>query len=684
MATITSVTKYFPTAKEGFTTTLASTVSSGAATVPLNSVTGYTNGDVVCMTVDPGNASKQVFTGTVDTAGVQITGVVWTEGTNVQHTAGATVVDYVSATHMSIVSKGILQFATQAGALTNAAVRAALNLDAGTSTGWTVLGYTLNTVTYNGNHSYTCVFNGNDLTSTISAGMRLRFTRTVAASTQCTSLNGTTQYYSKSSPAGMTFTDDFTVSAWVKASSYSGSDQIIASRYNGTSGWALYLTATTGTLTLIGFNGGSSNISYVRSYQSVPLGRWVHVAAQLDMSAFTATTTTSYIMFDGIDVPASVGRGGTNPTALVQAGNLEIGSQNGGSQPFAGKIAQIAIYSAKVTQATVTASVNQTLSGSETSLISAYSFNNTINDLNTGNANNLTANGSAVATNADSPFGGQAGGTINSTLDYGIIHSVTFSTNTTVVVQVPEGNTIPTSGGVSAVSYAIGKTAYGFPTQRSKWSLLSIVNSTYSQNPAVDGTWYNVGSHNLNLPIGEWRCSYQSAPYSTASGGGVILYQTISSGSSSESNIEFTTEYYQANTIASAVPRYVQRPLSLSAMTVYYLNLKATGGGTMVIQNRESSPAIFEAENAYIQANDVGINMNQSDQTKIAVLITRMDDLKEDVKEVKQLVGDKIATKEYVDDRINPLKKLVYWMLGLLGLVLIALITVVVGLAVKQ
>lgn len=116
MANVTSVTKFFPVAKEGFTTTAASSIGSGAATVPLNSVTGYTNGDTVVMVIDPGDATKkQAFTGVVDTSGVQITGVVWTEGTNTTHAAGATVVDYVAATHMSMVTKGLLVEHNQAG-----------------------------------------------------------------------------------------------------------------------------------------------------------------------------------------------------------------------------------------------------------------------------------------------------------------------------------------------------------------------------------------------------------------------------------------------------------------------------------------------------------------------------------------------------------------------------------------
>lgn len=119
MSDVSSVTKYFPKAKEGFATTLSSSISSGATTVPLNSVSGYTNGDTVALVVDPEvSTKKQVFTGVVDTSGTQITNVVWTEGTNVAHSAGATVADYTTATHMSMISTGMLQEHSPGGAHT--------------------------------------------------------------------------------------------------------------------------------------------------------------------------------------------------------------------------------------------------------------------------------------------------------------------------------------------------------------------------------------------------------------------------------------------------------------------------------------------------------------------------------------------------------------------------------------
>ncbi len=466
----------------------------------------------------------------------------------------------------------------------------------GSGIGWDPLGATPDTVTANGNRSYNLVFNANDLTDTLSPGMRLRMVRSSAAPTQSASLNGSTNYFSKTSPSGMTFTDDFVVSAWIKLTSYP-TQSTIAARYNGTSGWSFRVNGS-GQVSLFGFNAGATNYRGIGSNLSVPLNKWVHIAAQLDMSTNTATPTTSYVMFDGVDIPAATITNGSNPTALIQAGDLQIGAENG-AQFFPGKIAQVAIYSAKVTQATIKASMPQTLTGSETSLISAYSFNNLITDLKTGTANNLTNNGSTSITNADTPFTQTQTGVTAGTTDYGIVMSASFSTNTTLVVQVPEGDTLPTTGSISGVDYSIGGIPYGFPKQKGKWAVTSLGIASFLQNSPVNNTWYNIGSHQLSLPVGEWQLSYQNSPYASGSTG-IIFYATLSTGSSTESNVEFTTEAYISTTISIAVPRYRSRPVSVAAITPYYLNLCSAANSISQIQSVEGKPTIIEAENAYL------------------------------------------------------------------------------------
>lgn len=453
--------------------------------------------------------------------------------------------------------------------------------------------------TYNGNRSTDVTF-ASTVASYLTPGMRLRFSRTVAAPTQSTSLNGTTQYYSKTSPAGMTFTDDFTVSAWIKLSSYQNS--IVVSRHNGTSGWYLNITAS-GTVGLVGTNASASNFSQVFSYQSIPLNKWVHIAAQLDMSAFTATTTTSYVMIDGVDVPAVVSRGGTNPTALVQAGNLEIGSFNGGTVLLAGKVAQVAIYNAKVTQANVRATISQTLAGTETSLISAYSFNNTINDLN-ANANNLTANGSAVATNADSPFSQDSNGVPSGggNYDWGIVTKVA---TTVVTVQTPEGSAIPTSGGVSSVDMSAWKVPFGFPVQRDKWEITSIIKLILIQSSPSAGTWYNVSSTTsvamgalITPGIGEWSISISCAASIINATNAPAMYTTLSTAAATESDQNMTSRLVTTTASANSFEGmfYREKEVSLAAATSYYFNIQSiTASATQVQTSGTVAPLIARA-----------------------------------------------------------------------------------------
>ncbi|HMS92377.1 MAG TPA: LamG domain-containing protein [Candidatus Saccharibacteria bacterium] len=587
----------FKKSKRKFETTVGvGGILAAGTTLPLTSVTGLDTSTAVTLVIGAGTATEEVVTGVVSGSDL-INCVRGKEGTtDSAHSAGETVNMFFTETHWDDVMDGILVDHKQDGTHSDinadsitATTGTFTNLTiAGTATpeGWSALGATPDTVTALGNRSYSMVFNGTDLTDTLSPGMRLKMTRTVSAPTQCTDLNGTTQYYSRASAgvSGMTFTDDFTVSAWIKVTSYAAvNTQVIASRYNGTSGWRFGILAG-GQVQLVGFNAGSGNYSFVSSKQSVPLNKWVHIAAQLDMSTFTATTTTSYVMFDGVDVAASVTRAGSNPTALIQAGNLEIGSENGGTGPFPGKIAQVAIYSAKVTQATILASINRTLTGSETSLISAYSFNNVLTDLN-ANANTLTANGGAVATATDSPFALDAQGTPTGTTEYGIVTKTAFSTNTTITVQTPEGGAIPTTGGVSAVSYSTHRVPYGFISDKDRWSVFLMSSGIAIIQAAVTAsTVYNVAGIKLLAPIGRWRRvlqGYVALTGNTTAEKDIFTVVSESSTTVAQTDLKHYHYVYYSTTL-SATANVYDTYAPTSATTLYLL---MTGGGTGTLTN---------------------------------------------------------------------------------------------------
>lgn len=594
-------------------TTLSADKNAGVATASLNAATGWdittakhirmfktktVNGQTV-----PDTTKLCYYKATL--AGTTLSNItlVWSStGSDQKFDIGDSVDLSLTAGWIDDLIDLILLTHNQNGTLKTGAVQAALSLGSESLSGWNPNATTPDTITNDGNHSQTLTFNGVDYSTVFSPGMRLRSSRTVTAPTQCTSLNGTSQYFSKSSPVGMTFTDDFAVSAWVKLSSYATTSGTIVGRFNGTSGWYLQINAL-GQVLLGGNNAIVTNFTSVYSYQSIPLNKWVHVAAQLDMSTGGVSPTTSYIMIDGTSVPAAKNSGGTNPTALIQAGNLEIGSINGGTQTFPGKIAQVAIYSAKVTQANIRLTMLQGLTGSETSLISAHSLSNSLVDLKVSNANNLTANGGALATSTDTPFSNGTGGI----LDYGIIQSVAFSTNTTVVVQMAEGNSIPTTGGVSAVAYSSQKVPYGFPAQQGKWELVTVMRAIDTAGIGSINA-FAISNTKLTVPVGSWKLRYS----------GVLMQQSTIAGSrdgrmtlaSSTPSVgyylgEFTTVIYSAPSVGAVICSVEKKPsgsIDLSSQATYSMYGTCTvASGTEIWAVRgDLAEFIIVAENAFI------------------------------------------------------------------------------------
>jgi len=364
-----------------------------------------------------------------------------------------------------------------------------------TPQGWTPVTQTVSSVSYSGNRSYTLTMSA-DVSATLSPGMRVKTTRTVTAPIQCADLeSGSSQYFTKASPAGTTFTDDWSASAWVKLESYTGARNIIINRSDySTQGFGLAIESS-GRVEVGSFRIAGNN-SITTSYQSIPLNKWVHVAATTDLSGASVL-----VYIDGVLVPSLTTVSGTI-TALVQyTGDLRIGAlSSAASQYFDGKIAQAAVFSAVLSAATIRSYYSQGLTGTETSLVSAYSFNGVITDLNTTNANNLTAQASAVATNADSPFGQDSNGVTAGTTDYALVMKVA---TTTVTVQVPEGCTIPTSGGVSAIAYSTATSPFGYTLDKERWAGRYILKTSNDKTSAITiATYYNINGNNFTLPVG--------------------------------------------------------------------------------------------------------------------------------------------------------------------------------------
>lgn len=307
--------------------------------------------------------------------------------------------------------------------------------------GWNPLNGAYTTATgYNaGNRSFT-IDTSIDITSIVSPGMRFKVNRDTVPPTQCADLEASSsQYASKASPTGITFTDDFTCEAWIKLESYT--QGVIISRYSS-NGWFLRIDSS-GQVVIAGQ--GAAGIDFATSYQSISLDNWVHVAASLDMSSSSVA-----IYIDGVSVPFSFSDGAG--TSLTQAGNLVVGALSDGTQIFDGKLADVRVWS-DIRTATEIQDNMFGYPSDTTGLVAHFKLAGDFTDAST-NSNDLTAINSAVATDTDNPW---------NAIEYGIIDTVS-ATEMTITCQHPYGIPLET---LTAPFYSGQYSPYGFDTDGS-------------------------------------------------------------------------------------------------------------------------------------------------------------------------------------------------------------------------
>lgn len=585
MADLSGVTdNYFTIASETFTDNLSASIAALATTVPVNNNSEYTNGDSVVLTVDPGTVNEATFIG--EKSGLNFINCVWTEGnTGVGHSGGATIIDYDSATHHNAQTKGIKEFANSDGTLKAQPIRDALGLSAASTNGWEVFPYTFQVSSgYNlGQSSYELTVANQDVTSILSLGTRLRLERSVVGPTQCTDLErGSSQFatLATGSVTGVTFTDDFTVEAWIKPESLN--DMYIAARHSGTAGWYLRVDST-GSLRIVGRT--SADDSGVSEANSVVPGIWQHVAASLDMSGASAV-----IYINGISVPVTYTNGAN--TSLTNTGPLQIGALNS-TNTFDGKIADVRIWSAVRTQTEIRDNMNQLLTGSETNLVAYYKLNGDFND-STANANNLAASGSAVATNLDNPF---------ADTQYAIVTKLDYSApNTVVTVYTGNANVIPNMT-LNSPFYSGQKIPYNFPAERNKWyTEMKVPIGSISQGTPTGSVWYNIGGVKLPVPIGAWDLSWKSGIYTNeTSGTNGNVFGTLSKANNTEDDNDFTacfTNQGVTGNLAIVGTVHITKPIQTTVATDYFLNIMTNNSDA--IRMNQSTETFIRATCAYL------------------------------------------------------------------------------------
>lgn len=493
-------------------------------------------------------------------------------------------------TKSSIASSDLIPIVDQSTSTTKKVTQATLAASmATTASGWASLASGLTYAANNGNKEFTCTASGVDLTQTLSPGMKLQVTRSTTPPTQCMAFtSASSQYATKSSPTGITFTAAFTCEAWIYLNSYTGQRQYIVSRTDASTGGWYFRVEGDGRLT-IGY-GTSSNFTEWNTYQAMPLSRWIHVAGVVSS---TTSKTLQGIYLNGVSIPTSQNLSAAANLTQVTS-NLSVGAVNaGGANSFMnGYASEVRVWSAAQTGANIQANMTINCVGTETNLVGCWRGNASFADQTT-NANTLTANGGAIATQASNPY---------NAVEYFIITNVTYSNPTsTVTLFGGTANQLPNQA-LNSPQYSSAREPYGFPAARNNWIVDFIALIAQSQSSPAANTWYNIGQAQLSIPTGPWRISYSGFGVPSAAASGVGMWATLSTANNSATDLTTTSRIYSSTT--STIGGLLSKEVfyTLASQTIYYVNVQSdlTTPGTLTWLSGNSSTAlIIRAECGY-------------------------------------------------------------------------------------
>jgi hypothetical protein len=155
---------------------------------------------------------------------------------------------------------------------------------------------------------------------------------------------------------------------------------------------------------------------------------------------------------------------------------------------------------------------------------------------------------------------------------------------------------------ITSPYYSTQKAPQGFPLSPNKWTIKLENTSDIIQNNPTNGTWYNLGSLSLQVPIGEWNLSYSvTLSCALASTGTIAPYVALSTSPSM-----FSDNYYKAYLRKDSLTRtydnvFLSKIVTLTSKTTYYLiAMTATSSTDIAFRGSQSNATRIIATCAYL------------------------------------------------------------------------------------
>lgn len=190
------------------------------------------------------------------------------------------------------------------------------------------------------------------------------------------------------------------------------------------------------------------------------------------------------------------------------------------------------------------------------------------------------------------------------TVKYFIITVVAYVAPTTTITIYGGTDYTLVNAAISSNYYSMCKAPLEFPLNPTKWTVQTKDTTQRSQASPVNGTWYNMGSVSISIPMGIWRVNYEiDVQLNEATAGTYDLRVTLSTANNSESDANFTwmTQVNIAAGGAGGTGLFREKILNLTVKTSYYINTQVNNPDIDTIYNQNSiCPLTINAICAYL------------------------------------------------------------------------------------
>jgi len=160
----------------------------------------------------------------------------------------------------------------------------------------------------------------------------------------------------------------------------------------------------------------------------------------------------------------------------------------------------------------------------------------------------------------------------------------TLTTGTTTLTMY--GGTQYTLGTAAITSpyYSHQKAPYGFNTSPANWTEEFGQASLQNQGTPSVGTWYNIGTAKLDLPIGVWDLNYMCNVQCNAIAGQNFVLAALSTANNTASDADLVS-CADMNSVSAWFSAWLNRrkTIAVTTKTTYYLNAQ-TGAATSPTQ----------------------------------------------------------------------------------------------------